>query len=437
MFIFISVPEIQPKELFEYPKPIESHIQKIAVDKMEHPKILQTRDLSNDIIQKSLCSKDPETRQTDKESTTDKENIPKDCVLEGSPSCSSDGHNIVTQIETNDVTSQIEDAVVIENKDGDLAVIPLDINDKDLEDVADDIATKMIDSGLVLPPESPGDAGNSSECRGKQPESCLNNSVVPYEYISETGEQQQKLLVSYPVSNDPNIPRPHLQKMKHETKNMCNCMAEKGYCNCVQCNRRPEIPFGKRFPADVDVLQQITNPVRHPQYSSNSGHSSYSDSQYSSGYEQLGNQRANEYFAGYNMVSGSGYYRDPSREILYREPTVVDVVKTPNYSIQTKPIESHFYKVVPKYDIVLKQIPSLDVPDLIPTNRHVCRCPMMLQDSLKSSARSHFYCPVHGNVPYSSNRPNDERVVIGVPDGRSPINTGYFLNHVLDLKDIR
>ncbi|XP_023016475.2 uncharacterized protein [Leptinotarsa decemlineata] len=206
-------------------------------------------------------------------------------------------------------------------------------------------------------------------------EGWLNKSLVP-SHCQKCG-QKPKLLVSYPIFQEP---RRYLDTI---WVGGCPCCQRKGFCDCCQSYRNPNVPFGERFPADVDSLYQVMNmknPYESIQYNPSSYSAGYSSSLaagYSAEISQIGNQKPKVNLDGYRSSCGSGYYSDPSRDIYYKEPTVVDVVRTPNpykrILEHTQIEQPQLYKIVRKYNIVPKQVTPLVVTDLVSTNMLLCQ----------------------------------------------------------------
>lgn len=426
----------------------------------DHPKILRTRDLSNDIIEEV-----PTTSQID---TNPETSSNENCVLKTFPNLSS-RNGINEENEINPIPAATSPVTLVEEvqktvdfpsneipvgssnlavTEDDLAVIPLKGAFEEVKDIPPphdlfDVITKQSQETITIPTTPvaevlksfPDDTPSSSVL-----ESWLNNSLVPYEYTSKNGDQHRKLLISYPVSEEKPIVQPEVKSV-----GTCNCIAEKGYCDCGNCNRNPNVPFGKRFSADMDSLHRMIDLEMSP-YSRlngviNSGYSASLESKGSSLYEQNGNGFPTISVNGLRTSSGSGYYRDPSKEVIFTEPSIVELFKgsnsmPPEFS-DKRIMKPHIYEVVPKYDIIPKDIPSLDIPDLVTTNKVLCSYPAPEQSYHKAVERPSLFCPVHGPIPHLSDRPS-RTIIVNIPYENCPFcgNSGSFLDRIRDLKDI-
>lgn len=407
----------------------------------DHPKILHTRDLTNEVVKEAPCSVLENLEKPNLNSDTDvgKET---DCLLEPTHNLSerdtigkdiSDETKSVIVIEPDSELKDLSSSESLKTpnaniEEEDLAVVPLTIVSDDEKEIRDNPPHKITDQSSVLKENS------SNETLTSNIEDLLNSSLVPYEYTSKDGGQQQKLLVSYPVNDDPNEIRPNLQQDKEPSK-VCNCIAEKGYCDCGCCHRKPNLPFGRRFPTDIDSLHRIIGvgvPYRDMLTPHSTGYTSSIKSGSSSGFEQFGNQQPKVYLNGYSMSSGSGYYSDPSKDVYYNEPTMLDLLRGSNYVkphlTHTRLVEPHLYKVIPKYNILPKKIVSLDVPDLVNTNKFICSCPQIYHGYHHNVEQPTFYCPIHGHVPSTVSYERSPRYY---DDG------DHFLGYVNDLRGIQ
>lgn len=402
-----------------------------------HPKILRTRDLTNDIIQESTCNKCLQTtfignpKVCTDDNTLIRENVP-DVPL-----------NILENIQqVADCPNNIQLNEIVKNQERQSVTPVAEVNEYVKECIAPpkivEIKEKL--TKPLIPTVATVDVLSSvpsKNCHPPSNEIWLNKSLVPYEYTCKNGEHQKKLLVSYPVTDDPNEPRPRLQETI-EPSSTCRCIAEKGYCGCTHCNRNPNVPFGKRFPADIDSLHRVAVEKVAPYTNINniisSGYNSLVTSEGSSGYFQIGNETPKVFSNGFSMSSGSGRYSDPSKEVIFKEPSIMEQLRSSNhlepYLTHTKFVSPPLYKVIPKYNIVPKKIPSLDIPDLVPANQYVCACPRTRSTEFQIIQKP-IFCPLHGHIPYPSE--NIARApVIDIPNEISPLigHTRNFLGHV-------
>ncbi|KAG5878095.1 hypothetical protein JTB14_017847 [Gonioctena quinquepunctata] len=291
----------------------------------------------------------------------------------------------------------------------------------------------------------------------------LNKSLVPYDCPCTTCREKPRLLLSYPIHQEQHLPN----EEKRVNIIGCPCCQSKGYCDCCQrkgccnCRRDPHVPFGKRFPTDVDALQQVATPYFNnrethilpkqespkqdyngaiPQTHS-TGYSSSMTSGYSSEFSQNGNHKPKVNIEGYRSSSGSGYYSDPSNDVFYQGPSVVDVVRTPD---PHEPVLEHTrieqpnrYKIVQKYEMVPKVVKPLIITELVPTNVFVCE-----QSDGAHPARTvchREYAPVERRqgeqAPEDIVRRPAEEHVCGGDMRRNYISRNYFLDNAVG--DIR
>lgn len=433
--------------------------------------------MSNEIIQKAPCNDQKETiviKNIDESKPFNENSIDNSiCRMEGQPTlatqdqCISENEitpitnilpDVVPEVQqfvdcSNDKIQENDNTVTIVTSQEDLTTPPLKvIIDNEVGEIVSPIDTLKI---IVDQPDSaPVELATlvSVETLPTHPveinpvprnDIWLNNSLVPYQFKCNSCGIQTKLLVSYPVTENINEPRPFLQE--DIVPSTCNCVAQKGFCNCCsdcpQCRRKPHIPFGKRFPADVDSLDRLAGvdltPYKDLHNILRREYTAVINSARSSGYKKNGKEQPKVYVDDFSVSSGSGYYSDAVKDVIFKEPTRVDIVKTSNYP---QPIvtherieEPHLYKVIPKFNIVPKTIASLEIPDLVPTNKYVCSC-SPIDSSRHPIIGRPSVCPIHGIIPiFSDNIPT---LVVDIPSERNPVYGPHFLRHINVLRGI-
>ncbi|CAH1118265.1 unnamed protein product [Phaedon cochleariae] len=259
-------------------------------------------------------------------------------------------------------------------------------------------------------------------------EAWLNRSVVPYD--CQVCGHRPKLLITYPLTCN-GAPNEHDEDIRVSG---CQCCRKHGFCDCCNCHRNPSIPFGQRFPSDMDSLHRVVRPAvpneldenirtsgcqccrkygfcdccnrhRNPsipfgqRFSSDmdslhrvvrpavpdvqvycderrprdfsTGYTSGSGSSICASVSQVGNQPPKTYINGYTTSEGCGHYSDPTKDIYYQQPKVVNVIRTPNPCL---PVVEHTRFEQPScYSIVPKKVTPACVPDLVPTDVFVCK----------------------------------------------------------------